>query len=177
LAREHTDRLDRYDRLAGPPLISSTFMSPSSRSALPRPTRTSTRRGGRSHRPLMPRTGSLSAVLGAELHRTSVSFGRTTQNLRPSGSARTVQDSAPVCPMSTRRPERQKAVNLLIAAPGAAGRVKMHAVLDRLGLGDRHEAHADGRVLVGPDDDLVLPLGRTFQLSACVQNRARPGRS
>ena len=33
----------------------------------------------------------------------SVSFGRTTQNSFPSGSARTVQDSAPVCPMSTRR--------------------------------------------------------------------------
>jgi glucose/arabinose dehydrogenase len=36
----------------------------------------------------------------------------------------------------------------------------MHAVLDRLGVGDRHEAHAGGRVLVGPDDDLVLPLGQ-----------------
>jgi hypothetical protein len=35
--------------------------------------------------------------------RMSVSFGRTTQNSLPSGSARTVQDSAPVCPMSTRR--------------------------------------------------------------------------
>ena len=34
----------------------------------------------------------------------------------------------------------------------------MHAVLDRLGIGDRHEAHAGGRVLAGPDDDLVLPL-------------------
>jgi len=34
----------------------------------------------------------------------------------------------------------------------------MHPVLDRLGLGGRHEADADGRVLVGPDDDLVLPL-------------------
>ena len=45
----------------------------------------------------------LSAVLSAELHRMSVSFGRTTQNSFPSGSARTVQDSAPVCPMSTRR--------------------------------------------------------------------------
>jgi|HubBroStandDraft_6_1064221.scaffolds.fasta_scaffold49024_2 hypothetical protein len=36
----------------------------------------------------------------------------------------------------------------------------MHAVLDRLGIGDRHEAHADRRVLVGPDDDLVRPLGQ-----------------
>ena len=36
----------------------------------------------------------------------------------------------------------------------------MHAVLDRLGIGDRHEAHADGCVHVGPDDDLVLPFGQ-----------------
>jgi hypothetical protein len=36
----------------------------------------------------------------------------------------------------------------------------MHAVLDRLGVGDRHEAHAGGRVLAGPGDDLVLPLGQ-----------------
>ena len=36
----------------------------------------------------------------------------------------------------------------------------MPAVLDRLGIGDRHEAHAGGRVLAGPDDDLVLPLGQ-----------------
>ncbi len=36
----------------------------------------------------------------------------------------------------------------------------MHAVLDRPGVGDRHEAHAGGRVLVGPGDDLVLPPGQ-----------------
>jgi hypothetical protein len=36
----------------------------------------------------------------------------------------------------------------------------MHPVLDRLGIGDRHEAHAGGRVLAGPDDDLVLPPGQ-----------------
>ena len=36
----------------------------------------------------------------------------------------------------------------------------MHAVLDRLGVGDRHEAHPGGRVLAGPDDDLVLALGQ-----------------
>ena len=48
----------------------------------------------------------------------------------------------------------------MVAVRGAAGEVKMHPVLDRLGLGDRHEAHADGRVLVGPDDDLVLALGQ-----------------
>ena len=60
------------------------------------------------------------------------------------------------------RPEREKAVNFLIAVRGAAGEVKMHAVLDRLGIGDRHEAHADRRVLIGPDDDLVLTLGENL---------------
>jgi hypothetical protein len=57
-------------------------------------------------------------------------------------------------------PERQKAVDLLVAVCGAGGQVEMHAVLDRLGIGDRHEAYADRRVLVGPDDDLVLALGQ-----------------
>ena len=36
----------------------------------------------------------------------------------------------------------------------------MHAILDRLGIGDWHEAHADGRVLVGPDDDLIFALAQ-----------------
>src|SRR5919204_6999503 len=54
------------------------------------------------------------------------------------------------------RPERDKAVNLLIAIRGTAGQIEMLAVLDRLRTGDRHEAHADGRVLASPDDDLVL---------------------
>jgi len=56
------------------------------------------------------------------------------------------------------RPEREKAVNLLIAIGGAGGEVKMHAILDSLGIGDRHKAHADRCVLVGPDHDLVLAL-------------------
>lgn len=38
----------------------------------------------------------------------------------------------------------------------------MDAIFDRLGLGDRHEAHADGRILFDPDNDLVLPLGQDF---------------
>jgi hypothetical protein len=67
--------------------------------------------------------------------------------------------SASLADVDPARPERKKAVNLLIAIRGAAGEVKMHPVLDRLGAGDRHEAHADGCVLVSPDDDLVLPLG------------------
>src|SRR6266487_772626 len=38
----------------------------------------------------------------------------------------------------------------------------MHPVLDGLGIGDRHEAHADGRVLGGPDDDLARTLGKNL---------------
>ncbi len=63
-------------------------------------------------------------------------------------------DVDPACP------KRKEAVDLLIAVRGAGGEVKMHAVLDRLGVGDRHETHADGCILVGPDDDLVLALGQ-----------------
>ena len=58
------------------------------------------------------------------------------------------------------RPQRKKPAGLLLAIRSAGGEVKMHAVLDRLGIGDRHEAHADGCVLAGPDDDLVLALGQ-----------------
>ena len=91
----------------------------------------------------------------------SVSFGRTTQNSFPSGSARTVQDSAPaVAGAGPARPGREKAAGLLIAVRGAAGEVEMQTVLDRPGVGDRHEAHAGGRVLVRPDDDLILPPGQ-----------------
>jgi hypothetical protein len=53
-------------------------------------------------------------------------------------------------------PERDKAVDLQVAVRGAG----VHAVLNRLGVGDRHEAHAGGRVLAGPDDDLGLALGQ-----------------
>jgi glucose/arabinose dehydrogenase len=38
----------------------------------------------------------------------------------------------------------------------------VHAVLDDLCAGDRHEAHAHRRVLVGPDDNLALPLGQNL---------------
>ena len=38
----------------------------------------------------------------------------------------------------------------------------MNAVLDRLGIGNRHEAYAGRRVLVGPDDDLVFALGENL---------------
>jgi hypothetical protein len=32
----------------------------------------------------------------------------------------------------------------------------VHAVLDRLGIGDRQDAHASRRSLLSPDDDLAL---------------------
>jgi hypothetical protein len=70
--------------------------------------------------------------------------------------------SAGMADVDPARPERKKASNLLIAVRCAAGEVEMDAVLDRLGIGDRHEAHADRRVLVGPDDDLVLALGQNL---------------
>ena len=41
-----------------------------------------------------------------------------------------------------------------------AAQTQMHPAIDRLGIADRHEAHADRRVLVSPDDDLVLALGQ-----------------
>ena len=72
------------------------------------------------------------------------------------------------------RPERKQAVNLLIAVRSAAGEVKMHTVLDRLGIGDRHEAHADGRVLVSPDDDLALTLGKNLPAERL---RPEPGKA
>jgi hypothetical protein len=84
--------------------------------------------------------------------------------------------SAGLADVDPARPERKKAVDLLITVRGAAGEVKMHAVLDRLGLGDRHEAHADGRVLVGPDDDLVLPLGQDLPAKRLRPEPGQAGR-
>jgi hypothetical protein len=53
----------------------------------------------------------------------------------------------------------------------------MPAVLDRLGVGDRQEAQAGGRVLVGPDDDLVLPLGQDLPAGRLGPEPGQPGRS
>jgi hypothetical protein len=108
--------------------------------------------------PLLPRVGE---------------YGHSVNSF-PSGSARTVQDSAPVCPMSTpARPEREKPRNLLVAVPSAAGEVEVHAVLDGLCVGDRHEAHADGRVLVGPNDDLAFTFGENLP-AECLRPETGP---
>src|SRR5450759_5943938 len=56
------------------------------------------------------------------------------------------------------RPEREKALNLVVAILSAAGEVDVNAVLDGLRIGHRHKAHADGRVLIEPDDDLAVTL-------------------
>ena len=110
---------------------------------------------------LICRGQGLSAVLGAEPHRMSVSFGRTTQNSFPSGSARTVQDSAPVWPVSARRAPsvRRRSISWSRSA-ALVVRSRSTRFLTVLAIGDRHEADADRRALVGPDDDLVLPLGQ-----------------
>ena len=110
------------------------------------------------------------AVLGAEPHRLGFPSGaRRILFLRarkdsPGFSAGLPNTRTPAAP------ERKDAVGLLIAVRGAAGEVKMHAVLRRLGIGDRHEAQASGRVLVGHGDDLVLPLGQDLPA-----RRLRPG--
>jgi hypothetical protein len=105
----------------------------------------------------------------------SVSFGRITQDSFPSGAARTVQGSVPVCPdAGPAGAQREKPPDLLVAVPRAAGRVEVHAVLFRLGIGDRHDAHAGWRVLVSPGDDLALALGQDLP-AGCL--RPEPGRA
>ena len=105
----------------------------------------------------------------------SVSFGRTTQNSFPSGVGKDGPGlSAGLADVDPARPEREKAVDLLVAIRGATGQVEMHAVLDRLRIGDGHEAHADGCVYVGPDDDLVLPPGQDLPAGRL---RPEPGRA
>src|SRR5262249_9641407 len=70
------------------------------------------------------------------------------------GLGASLPDVNPACP------EREKTVDLLETVCRAAGQVEVHTVLDRLGIGDRHEADSDGCVLVSPDNDLPLALGQ-----------------
>src|SRR6266566_7731627 len=70
------------------------------------------------------------------------------------GLSASLPDIDPACP------ERKKTADLLIAVCRAAGQVEMHAVLDCLRIGDRHEADPDGCILISPDDDLPLTLGQ-----------------
>ena len=59
----------------------------------------------------------------------SVSFERTTQNSFPSAGKDSPGFSAGLADVDPVRPERKKAVNLLIAVRGAAGEVKMQCHL------------------------------------------------
>ena len=110
----------------------------------------------------MPRTGSIclyqygalpgECFLGA-YHAELVSLGIGQD--RP-GLCASLPDVDPA------RPQRDKPLNFLVAVLRTAGQIEVHAVLDRLRIGNRHEAHADGRVVAGPDDDLTLPLGQNL---------------
>ena len=60
-----------------------------------------------------------------------------------------------VCPA---RPDRNKTVNLPIAIGSAAGEVNMHAILDRLGIVDRHEDMPTGA---------FSPVPMTISFSRC----------
>src|SRR5450755_1294197 len=42
-------------------------------------------------------------------------------------------------------------------------------------IGDRHEAHADGRVLVSPDDDLALTLAENLPAECLRPEPGQPG--
>ena len=54
--------------------------------------------------------------------------------------------------------EGQETLNLCVAIPGTRGEIEVNPVLDCLGIGHGHEAHADGRVLSRADNDLALTL-------------------
>ena len=72
----------------------------------------------------------LSAVLGAEPHRMSVSFGPLCRTRFPRAGKDSPGFSAGLADVDPARPERKKAVNLLIAVRGAAGEVQMQCHLD-----------------------------------------------
>jgi hypothetical protein len=119
-----------------------------------------------------------SVPTGAEPYRVSVSFGRITQNSFPSGSASTVQDSAPVCPMSTRRAPSARSRSISWARSCAMlVRSRCMRFLTVFGsvTGIKH-------MPTGAFSSVPMTISRSrseriFQPSACVQNRASPGRS
>src|SRR5260370_18978271 len=73
------------------------------------------------------------------------------------------------------RPQREEALDLLVAVFGGGGEVEVHAVLDELFVGDGHEAHADRGVLVGPDDDLALSRGEHLPAQGPRPEPGQPG--
>ncbi len=69
-----------------------------------------------------------------------VSFGRTTQNSFPSGSASTVHDRA----------EGKDSLDLGFPVLRHGGQIEVQAVLDDLAVGHRHEADSHRAVSSGP---------------------------
>src|SRR5580704_2352553 len=113
----------------------------------------------------------LSTVLGAEPHRVSVSFGRTTQNSFPSGSARTVQDSVPVWPMSTRRAPSARRRSISWSRSAALlVRSRCTRFLTVLGSVTGIKHMPTGAFSSVPMTISFSRSERTSQPSACVQN-------
>ena len=75
------------------------------------------------------------------------------------------------------RPERKKAVNFLIAVHGAAGEVKITRFLTVLGSVTGMKHMPTGAFSSVPMTISFSRSERTFKPSACVQKRAKPGRS
>src|SRR5215207_8091269 len=106
----------------------------------------------------------------------SVFFARSTQNSLPSESASTVHDSAPICPIFTPAgTQRQDALDLGIAVIVTGIEVEVQTVLDRLHLGDRHEADPHRRP--APMTTSRSRSDRILQPRTCTQNCANAGRS
>src|SRR4029453_8424356 len=107
-----------------------------------------------------------------------VRLARTTQNSLPSGSARTVQDSAPVCPMSTRRaPSATMRSISASCSPGSGLRSRWRRFLVVLASLTGMKQMPTGAVALAPITTSCSRSERIRQPSTCVQNRAMAGRS
>jgi hypothetical protein len=77
--------------------------------------------------------------------------------------------------MPTRRAPNATSRSNSCSRSCAAGQVEVHAVLCRLRIGHRHEAHADGRVLICPDDDLAHTRGQNLLPEGLRPEPGQPG--
>lgn len=124
-------------------------------------------RGGHTRRALVRR------------HSTNVTFGRTTQNSLPSGSASTSHDSPPVCPTSTCRAPRP--INLAISESRSSAVVvksmctRFLTVLCIEPAGMKHRP--TGASTVAPTTTSFSRTDRIRQPSASAQNWASEDRS
>jgi hypothetical protein len=108
----------------------------------------------------------------------SVRLGRTTQNSLPSGSASTVQDSWPVCPMSTRRTPSEMSRSISRSRSSA---LLVRSMWTRFFTVFGSETGMK-QMPTGAFSSLPMTISRSRsdrirQPSAWVQNRASPGRS